>query len=177
MKRIIISSLVVLFGIVAIAGGFSKLGDSTVRCGGRLMQAGDECVSTSTSGSETGRKSVDEQRSSDKAGTWAAMGGGVLIVVFGTKSLVTGIRNRRKKPGAGTPVGSPPQQAGFQPQQAAWNQQAPSWNQQAGNQQAGNQQPGNQPPAWNQPPPVPGQPMPPGYPPQQQPGWGPPPRR
>ncbi|MEV6621872.1 hypothetical protein AB0M83_24455 [Amycolatopsis sp. NPDC051106] len=166
MKRIIISSLVVLFGIVAIAGGFSKLGDSTVRCGGRLMQAGDECVSTSTTGSETGRKSVDEQRSSDKAATWAAMGGGVLIVVFGTKSLVTGIRNRRKKPGAGTPVGSPPQQAGFQPQQAAWNQQAPSWNQQAG----------NQPPAWNQAPPVPGQPMPPGYPPQQ-PGWGPPPQR
>jgi hypothetical protein len=166
MKRIIISSLVVLFGIVAIAGGFSKLGDSTVRCGGRLMQAGDECVSTSTTGSETGRKSVDEQRSSDKAGTWAAMGGGVLIVVFGTKSLVTGIRNRRKKPGAGTPVGSPPQQAGFQPQQAAWNQQPPTWNQQAG----------NQPPAWNQAPPVPGQPMPPGYPPQQ-PGWGPPPQR
>src|SRR3569833_887531 len=72
MKRIIISSLVVLFGIVAIAGGFSKLGDSTVRCGGRLMQAGDECVSTSTTGSETGRKSVDEQRSSDKAATRGA---------------------------------------------------------------------------------------------------------
>jgi hypothetical protein len=170
MKRIIISSLVVLFGIVAIAGGFSKLGDTTVRCGGRIMQSGDECVSTSTTGSETGRKSVDEQQSSDKAGTWAAMGGGLLIVVFGGKSLWTGIRNRRKKPGEGTPVGNQasqagpaghqppagsaqyqPQQAapaGYQPQQAAWNQQAAPAGQQP--QQPAWNQPQQAEPAWNQ---------------------------
>ncbi len=169
MKRIIISSLAVLFGIIAIAGGFSKLGDSTVRCGGRIMQSGDECVSTSTTGSETGRKSVDEQQSSDKAGTWAAMGAGVLIVVFGSKSLWTGIRNRRKKPGEGSPAG---QQVGFQPQQAAWNQpNQPGPAQypppQGYQQGTPGQYPAN-PPAWNQPPQQ-------QYPPQ--PGWGPPPPR
>lgn len=182
MKRIIISSLVVLFGIAAIVGGFSKLGDSTVRCGGRIMQSGDECVSTSTTGSETGRKSVGEQQSSDKAGTWAAMGAGVLIVVFGGKSLWTGIR-RRKKSGEGTPVGNQPQQAGpagFQPPQAAWNQSpAPAWNQAGANQQAPvwnqPQQAANHPPAWNRPP---QQNPPQPYPPQQpNPGWGPPPQR
>jgi hypothetical protein len=185
VKRIIISSLVVLFGIIAIAGGFSKLGDSTVRCGGRIMQSGDECVSTSTTGSETGRKSVDEQQSSDKAGTWAAMGAGVLIVVFGGKSLWTGIRNRRKKPGEGTPAGSRPVAAGppvpgwnqpppgpaqyqppqgYQPQQGTPGQYQP---QQAAPGQDPAQRTAN-PPAWNQPPQQ-------QYPPQ--PGWGPPPRR
>ncbi|MEV7042755.1 hypothetical protein [Amycolatopsis sp. NPDC051061] len=185
VKRIIISSLVVLFGIIAIAGGFSKLGDSTVRCGGRIMQSGDECVSTSTTGSETGRKSVDEQQSSDKAGTWAAMGGGVLIVVFGGKSLWTGIRNRRKKPGEGTPAGAagppvpgwnqpPPGPAQYQPPQGYQPQQAPPAQYQPPQAPPG-QYPAPQaanPPAWNQPPQQqPSQQYPP------QPGWGPPPRR
>ncbi|WIY04143.1 hypothetical protein QRX60_09935 [Amycolatopsis mongoliensis] len=177
MKRIIISSLVVLFGIAAIAGGFSKLGDSTVRCGGRIMQSGDECVSSSSTGAETGRKSVDEQQSSDKAGTWAAMGGGALIVVFGAKSLWTGIRNRRKKPGEGTPAAAgqagpgwnQPQQTGYQPQQAAWNQPQGPGGYQPQQPATGNQQ-------WSQPQ----QAGPAGNQPQQQypphPGWGPPPQ-
>jgi hypothetical protein len=114
MKRIIVSSLVVLFGAIVILGGISKLGDSTVRCGGRLMSSGDECVSTSTTGSETGRKTVEEQQKSDQAGNWVVMGVGALMVVFGTKSLVTGIRNRRKTP-AENAVAGPPQQPPWGP--------------------------------------------------------------
>jgi hypothetical protein len=132
MKRIIVSSLVVLFGAIVILGGISKLGDSTVRCGGRLMSSGDECVSTSTTGSETGRKTVEEQQKSDQAGNWVVMGVGALMVVFGTKSLVTGIRNRRKKPAENAVAGQPyPQQVpGWQQQQPVPGQQAPGWNQQ-----------------------------------------------
>jgi len=143
MKRIIVSSLVVVFGLIVIVGGISKLGDSTARCGGRIMSSGDECVTTSTTGSETSRKSADEQQKSDQFSNWVVMGVGALMVVFGTKSLVKGIRNRRKTPDADATVA-------IAPHVPAWPQpqpgQAPGWNQQ----QPHPQQP--QQPGWGPPP-------------------------
>ncbi|MCR6489702.1 hypothetical protein M8542_43520 [Amycolatopsis sp. OK19-0408] len=180
MKRIIVSIVVVLFGAMAIVGGVLKLDDTTARCDGRIMVSGDECVTTNAAGDETGRKSVDEQRKSAQGGNWVAIGAGALIVIFGTKSLITGIRRRGKQPdvaaapawqgaGAAPPVPGQPAagpQGWNQPQQAGW-QQPQAW-------QQAPPVPGQPvPPVPGQPvpPPVPGQPAPPGYPQQ---GWGPP---
>ena len=121
MKRIVISSLVLLFGLAAILGGVSKLGSSQVDCGGQTMYSGQSCVTSSVSGSETGRSSYEDQKKSSNFGTWAAMGLGGIIALIGADNLRIGIRNLRRKKSGETPAADP----AAAPQ--AWNQPDQGW--------------------------------------------------
>lgn len=159
MKRIIVSSVVLLFGLAAVWGAITKLNDSTVDCGGRAMLSGDQCVSTSTTGDETGRKTVGEQKTSSDFGNWAVIGVGGLIALIGADNLRIGVRNLRKKPAAANAVKTPA--AGWSPPGSPPRQ---------GHPQAASQQ--GYPHTASQPYPQQSQ-----HPRQPQPGWGPPPRR
>jgi hypothetical protein len=170
MKRIIVSSMVLLFGIVGILGGISKLNNSTVDCGGKVMGAGDTCVTTAVTGVETGSSSFEEQEKSSNFGNWVVIGVGAIIVLIGAENLKIGIKNRRKKPGENTPGGLAPAVAGLGEQQGVpWNQPAADW-QQAQPQQPSPQYPQQGPPPQGYQQAQPGWDAPPSG---RQPGWGP----
>jgi hypothetical protein len=134
MKRIIWSSVFLIFGLMAIAGGILKLNSGEVDCGGQTMYAGQTCVSTSVSGEQTGSSSLDEQQKSSNFGNYATIAVAALIVVIAAQNLKMGIQGRKKKapeplPGSLNEQWNQPQ---YPPQQEYPQQQYP---QQPGQQQ------------------------------------------
>jgi hypothetical protein len=156
VKRIIWSSVFLVFGLMAIAGGILKLDRGEVDCGGQTMSAGQTCVSTSVSGEETGSSSLAEQQKSSDFGNYAVIAVGALIVLIAAQNLKMGIQGRRKKEPEPLP-GSLNQQ---------WDQPQPNWQQQAPQQQYPPQQAPQrpQPPQHPQPPQRPQHPQQPGQP-------------
>jgi hypothetical protein len=159
VKRIIWSSVFLVFGIMAVAGGVMKLNSGEVECGGQAMYAGQTCVSTSVSGEEVGSSSLEDQKASTRFGNYATTGLGAVIVVIAAQNLKIGIQRRKKKEPEPLP-GSLNQQ---------WDQPPPAWQPQQPQYQPQQQYPPQQ---YQQqaPPQHPYQPQQP-YP-QQQPGWG-----
>jgi hypothetical protein len=122
VKRIIWSSVFVVFGIMVVAGGIMKLNRGDAECGSQTMYAGQTCVSTSVSGEEVGSSSLEDQRASTKFGNVATTALGALIVVFAARSLKIGIQGRKKK--EPEPLPGSLNQQWDRPQQN-WQQQAP----------------------------------------------------
>lgn len=170
MKRIIWSTVGLVFGLLMIFGAVMGMTSSRVECGGSTMQEGDICQETARKSGRVTESTYEEQKAETKIGAGVGIVFGLLITAIAAQNLRIGIRNRKRgdvpagRPGHGGPGYPPQQQWNHQPMPPQqWNQQPQQWNQQQWNQAPPQpmpqpmpqQQP--QPQQWNrQPPPPPG---------------------
>jgi hypothetical protein len=145
VKRIIWSSVALVFGVLCIFGAIVKLNSDRVECGSETMRQGDICVSKTRGGRVT-ESTLEESRTSGKVGAIAGIVMGSLIILIGAQNLKIGIRNRRTAAAQAAEAGSPwtdtplppqpahpqyappqgyPQQQGYPPQYAPQQQQYP----------------------------------------------------
>ena len=83
----------VIAGLGMLVFGGLALADNTVKCGDKVMQVGDSCVSTRKG--VTTERTYDEQRSYNRrVGYIMTAAGPVVFLVFGGL-LLNGVRKRR----------------------------------------------------------------------------------
>jgi hypothetical protein len=132
VKRIIWSSVALVFGVLCIFGAIVQLNSDRVECGGETMRQGDVCVSKTRGGRVT-ESTLEESKTSGKVGAIAGIVIGSLIILIAAHNLKIGIRNRKTAAQAAVAGGPwpdaplPPQQAHQQyaPQQQYSPQYAP----------------------------------------------------
>jgi hypothetical protein len=105
VKRIIFSSVALVFFAMVIAGGILQLQSGRVECGGETMREGDVCVSKSRYG-KVSESNLEESKTSAKVGSIVGIVIGAVAVLIAAQNLKIGIRNR-KTAKAGAAAGSP----------------------------------------------------------------------
>jgi len=105
VKRIIWSSVALVFFAMVIAGGILQLQSGRVECGGETMREGDVCVSKSRYG-KVSESNLEESKTSAKVGSIAGIVIGAVAVLIAAQNLKIGIRNRRTAK-AGAAASSP----------------------------------------------------------------------
>ncbi|MFB9303490.1 hypothetical protein, partial [Kibdelosporangium philippinense] len=97
MKRIVWSSVALLFGLLFIVGGSFALFDDTVTCGGETMRQGDVCV-REKNGTVVSESNLDESRTDGLIGKIIGIGMGLALIAIGAHNMRLGIRARKAGP-------------------------------------------------------------------------------
>jgi hypothetical protein len=132
VKRIIWSSVLMLFGVLMIIGAVSGMMSDEVTCGSEVMHPGDICEGKTKSGART-TSTYEESQSSKTVGTIVGVVFGVVFIGLGGLSLRVGIRNRKRgpvQPAGPAQAWGPAQQWGQETPQPQWgpNQGQQQWN-------------------------------------------------
>jgi hypothetical protein len=117
VKRIIWSSVALVFGVLCIFGAIVKLNSDRVECGSETMRQGDICVSKTRGGRVT-ESTLEQSRTSGKIGAIAGIVMGSLIILIAAQNLKIGIRNGKTAAQAAGMATGPWSDAPFPPQQA-----------------------------------------------------------
>jgi hypothetical protein len=117
VKRIIWSSVALVFGVLCIFGAIVKLNSDRVECGSETMRQGDICVSKTRGGRVT-ESTLEESRTSGKIGAIAGIVMGSLIILIAAQNLRIGLRKRKTAAQAAGMATGPWSDAPFPPQQA-----------------------------------------------------------
>jgi hypothetical protein len=83
-------------GVIALIVGIVLLPGSEVKCGGRTMQEGDVCETTSNG--STISRSYSEQKSSDQQSAYLTLGFGALALLVGGAGFALNSRPGPRQP-------------------------------------------------------------------------------
>lgn len=120
MRGKILAPLAIIVGLGMLYGGYSSLNETSVTCGGKTMHSGDTCKETSRKTGHTTRRSMSQQRDSNKQTGWILIGLGSLATVGGIVSTIGAYRRRPAgpqnfPPPAGQPYSPPPANQPYSP--------------------------------------------------------------